>query len=240
GVASTVTRLLPETERRAAWAQSIAELRPAPAHVCLYLGFKGDIRKAGATAANKWFYNTFSTEAAAWEVDKGERASLPEAPCLYCSFPSLKDPLHDPGPDQLHTGEVVTFVPWESFGRWLGSRWYKRGTEYDDFKGRLQASLLEQFLAKMPALRPHLEYVEMSTPLSTDNFTRPIAGSIYGIEPTPERFENPWLRPKAPIRNLFFSGSEVASVGVIGAMMGGLLAAMACEPIEVFRFLRRM
>lgn len=239
GIASTVTRLLPESERRQAWAQSVASLRPAPAHVCLYLGFEGDIRQAGATAANKWFYNTFSTEAAAWEIDKRDDKGFPQAPCLYCSFPSLKDPLHDPGPQQLHTGEVVTFVPWESFERWLGSRWYKRGADYDDFKSELQESLLEQFLAKMPALRPHLRYVEMSTPLSTDNFTRPMAGSIYGIEPTPERFENRWLRPKAPIGNLYFSGSEVASVGVIGAMMGGLLAAMAVEPVDVFRFLRR-
>ena len=85
-----------------------------------------------------------------------------------------------------------------------------------------------------------IDVVELSTPLSTDNFCRPMAGSIYGIEPTPERFRNPWLRARSPIKNLFFSGSEVASVGVIGAMMGGVLAAASAEPLGAFDLLRRL
>ena len=64
-----------------------------------------------------------------------------------------------------------------------------------------------------------------------------MAGSIYGLEPTPERFRCQWLRPRSPIQNLFFSGSEVATVGVIGAMMGGVLAAVAAEPLQVMKHL---
>jgi all-trans-retinol 13,14-reductase len=111
---------------------------PAPAHVCLYLGFKGDIRQAGAGPANKWFYNTWDHEADVWHIDRAHRRTdkMPDAPVLYCSFPSLKDPNHDPGPEQRHTGEVVTFVPWDRFAGWLGTRWQKRGGDYDDFKGR--------------------------------------------------------------------------------------------------------
>ncbi len=43
--------------------------------------------------------------------------------------------------------------------------------------------------------------------------------------------------PRAPVRDLFFSGSEVATVGVIGAMMGGVLAAVSAEPVDAVRFL---
>ena len=132
-------------------------------------------------------------------------------PILYCSFPSLKDPRYDPGPEEYHTGEVVTFVPWEAFTPWLGSRWMKRGDDYDDFKERIQEVLLEQFLENMPQLRSMVDYVELSTPLSTDNFCRPVHGSIYGIEPTPKRFQTQELRPKSEIEGLFFSGSEVAT-----------------------------
>ena len=91
-------------------------------------------------------------------------------------------------------------------------------------------ALVEQFLSNMPGLRKHLVYSELSTPLSTDHFVRPSRGSIYGLEPTPERFRNPHLRPRSPIPNLFFGGSEVSSVGVMGAMMGGVLAVAAMEP----------
>lgn len=236
GVQSTLKRLLPESERNAEWTQGVEALTPAPAHVCLHLGFKGDIREAGAGSANKWFYQTWDMEQCAWDVHPDRE--IPEAPCLYCSFPSLKDPAYDPGPELRHTGEVVTFVPWESFEPWRGSRWHKRGEEYDAFKKKLEDAILEQFLTKMPALEAMLDYVELSTPLTTDHFVRPQRGSIYGIEPTPERFRCAALRPTSPIKNLYFAGSEVASVGVMGAMVGGMLAAVAVAPMKSMALVR--
>lgn len=238
GVMSTIHRLLPAEHADKRWVTDVMRLSPAPAHVCLYIGFKGDIRKAGATAANKWFYETWSTEAKAWQTLPGQ--ALPDAPCLYTSFPSLKDPRHDPGPEERHTGEVVTFVPWEPFSHWVDTRWKKRGASYDEFKGALKHHMLEQFLRHMPDLRPYIDVVELSTPVSTQHFVRPVAGSIYGIEPTPERFQCKWLRPRSPIPGLYFAGSEVATVGVIGAMMGGALAAMAVDPVGTMRLLRKV
>jgi all-trans-retinol 13,14-reductase len=235
GVGSTLNRLLPEELRDAPWARPITGLRPASAHVCLYLGFKGDIRKTGAGSANKWFYDTWDTEHDVWRIDASDRRE--RAPILYSSFPSLKDPTHDPGPDLRHTGEVVTFVPYDFFTKWRDTRWKKRGAEYDALKKDLEERMLEHFFEHMPGLKPMLDYVELSTPLSTEKFCRPQRGSIYGLEPTPERFRTLALRPRSPIRSLFFAGSEVASVGVIGAMFGGLLAALSAEPRRVFSYL---
>jgi len=239
GVASTARRLLPEPVRSEPWVREVLDLEPGPAHVCLYLGFKGDVRAAGASAANKWFYGTWSSEEDVWRVDDPEK--LGPAPVLYCSFPSLKDPRHDPGPEQMHTGEVVTFVPWESFAEWRGTRSRRdRGDRYRKLKEAIERSLLEQFLERMPGLRPMVDHVELSTPASTDYFVRPVHGSIYGLLPTPERFRSPWLRPRSPLRHLFFAGSDVAMVGVVGAMMGGALAAAAAEPVRALRLLRRL
>ncbi len=236
GVASTVRRLLPAPHKDDTWAAEVERLPPAPAHVCLYIGFEGDIRRAGASAANKWFYETWDMEAKGWEIDP-DAADVGRAPVLYCSFPSLKDPAHEPGERMRHTGEVVTFVPWEVFEPWQGERWKKRGADYEALKKKLEARMLEQLLEHVPGLRPMVRLVELSTPVSTDHFVRPVQGSIYGIEPTPGRFTNRWLRPRAPVKDLFFSGSEVATVGVIGAMMGGVLAAVSAEPIDAVRWL---
>ena len=137
-----------------------------------------------------------------------------------------------------HTGEVVTFAPWETFAPFRDARWHKRGDVYEELKTKVKDAMLAQFLRHMPALEPMIDYVEMSTPLSTDNFCRPVRGSIYGLEPTPERFRCTWLRPRAPIAGLFFAGSEVATVGVIGAMMGGVLAAAAAEPLASIELIR--
>ena len=236
GVASTAQRLLPASAREQSWARSVRALPPAPAHVCLYLGFRGDIRQAGASAANQWFYETWSTEDEAWKI--GVDGPLPDAPVLYCSFPSLKDPHHDPGPEQRHTGEVVTFAPWSVFEPWRSEPWHKRGPDYEALKERLRAHLLQQFFRHRPQLEPLLDFAELSTPVSTEHFCRPMQGSIYGLEPTPERFDNRYLRPSAPIDDLYFSGSEVTTVGVIGAMMGGVLASVAAEPRRALEYLR--
>jgi len=233
GVQSTVQRLLPASAR-GPWADSVEALTPASAHVCLYLGFEGDIAAAGANGANKWFWRSWDPEQDVWEIDN---ETLCDAPILYCSFPSIKDPAHEPGPDLVHTGEVVTFVPWETFVPFLGTKWKRRGAEYDALKQRLTDSLLEQLFQRMPALRPMLRYAELSTPVSSDHFVRPMKGSIYGIEPTPARFASDGLRPRSPIPRLYFAGSEVSAVGVVGAMMGGVLAATAADPVKGSRWL---
>ncbi|MGK0361936.1 MAG: all-trans-retinol 13,14-reductase [Bradymonadia bacterium] len=238
GVMATIERLLPEHVRQAEWAQPIRALSPAPAHVCLYMGFKGDIRAAGAGAANQWFYETWDTTVETWDVQPDQ--PIGDAPILYCSFPSLKDPEHDPGPEQLHTGEIVTFVPYETFAAWKDGRWRNRGHDYEAFKKSIADALKAQFFRHRPELEPLLAYEELSTPISTEHFVRPMAGSIYGIEPTPERFKTRSLRPRSPVKNLFFAGSEVASVGVIGAMMGGVLASMAAEPVKGVKLMRRL
>lgn len=239
GVAATTSRLLPTEYRDSSFVRGVEELDPGPAHVCLYLGFKGDIRRAGASGANKWFYNTWDPEQEVWPLDEATDQPLAPAPVLYCSFPSLKDPRHDPGPEQRHTGEVVTFVPWQRFAAWRHQPHKNRDTDYTALKRRIEESLLAQLLERMPELEPMIDYVELSTPVSTDHFCRPKAGSIYGLEPTPRRFASKWLQPRSPIRGLYLAGSEVAMVGVMGAMLGGLMAALAAEPLATARYLRK-
>jgi len=56
GAMRTINSLLPDDIKSSDWARSITGLNPAPCHVCLYVGFKGDITRAGASGANKWFY----------------------------------------------------------------------------------------------------------------------------------------------------------------------------------------
>ena len=238
GIGTAVRRLLPEELASTSWAEAVREIGPGPAHVCLYLGLTGDPRTVGASGANQWFYRTWDAEKSLWEVAPGRE--IPEAPVLYTSFPSLKDPAHDPGGEERHTAEVVTFVPWNVFEGWSGSRWQRRGEDYERFKERLERRLLEQILDRVPGLRPMVDHVELGTPLSTEFFCRPLAGSIYGLEATPRRFLCRWLRARSPVPGLYFSGSDVTSGGVMGAFGGGLLAALAMEPLSVVRLLRSL
>jgi all-trans-retinol 13,14-reductase len=238
GAYPTVTRLLPPALRQADWAQAATGLEPAPAHLCLYLGFKGDIASAGATRQCQWYYDTWSHEEAIWDVHPDRPVT--KAPILFTSFPSLKDPAHDPGPEQRHTGEIITFVPWSAFQRWQGTPWRRRGKDYEAFKAALSQSLLDELFRQHPGLRDKLDHHELATPLSTDLFVRPYNGSIYGLMGTPHRYGQEWLRPASPVPGLYLSGSDVASCGVIGAFMGGLLCAAAMEPVRGVRYLSQV
>jgi len=232
---TTISKLIPEQLRQEEWCRSISELKPSSAHLCLNIGFKGDIRKAGASSSNKWFFETWDNEDEYWNISDPQA----QAPILYSSFPSLKDPEHNPGEEELHTGEIVTFVPYQVFEKWKETRLLHRGDDYEELKKKITEKMLRQFLRHMPELEPMVAYTELSTPLSTEHFTKAFNGAIYGIEPTPQRFNNKWLRPITPIKNLYFSGSDIATVGVIGAMAGGVISAMACEPIKGLGFLSR-
>jgi all-trans-retinol 13,14-reductase len=52
-------------------------------------------------------------------------------------------------------------------------------------------------------------------------------GEIYGIAATPGRFEMRRLGARTPIRGLYLTGQDVASLGVVGALFGGVISASA-------------
>ncbi len=213
-----------------------ATLTPGPAHVSLYLGFEGDVAAAGGSRYSQWFYETWDMERDIWSINPG--GGLPRADVLYCSFPSLKDPAHQPGPSQRHTGEIITFVPWDTYEPWLGSRWKKRPAEYDEFKEQVSAALLEQYLEHYPQLRQLVNFSELSTPLSTHHFARSHRGSIYGLASEPRRFTSDNLQPKTGIKGLYMAGVDVMAPGIAGAIGGGALAVAAAEPVAGMRYLR--
>ncbi len=205
------------------------------AHVSLYLGFKGDIESAGANRWCQWYYDQWDMEVSGWDVDPDQ--PIGSVPVLFCSFPSLKDPAHEPGEELRHTGEAITFVPWESFERWEGSRWKKRSGDYESFKAALTERLLADYLEHYPELEPMIDYVELSTPLTTAHFTDAFKGSIYGLGTEPDRFIDETLGPKTALKGLYLGGQDAAAPGVVGALSGGALAALAAEPVKALRYI---
>lgn len=220
GARASLLHLLPTEQREKSWAQNILKLKQSPCHLCMYIGLEGDITQTEATKSNQWIYETFDLEKCLWKFREEE-----EAPCLYVSFPSLKDPNHDPGEKQRHTAEVVTFVDWEEFSKWEDTQFKQRPEAYKELKEKLQHKMIAQMKKHYPKLLELMVYAEFSTPLSTTHFCQTDRGAIYGLEPTPERFQTPDLRAKTPLKNFYLSGGDIGTLGVVGAMMGGIVTA---------------
>jgi all-trans-retinol 13,14-reductase len=204
------------------WRKALAALKPGVSYISLYIGFKGDIRACGATAANVWVYESEDV-GRVWERPADE-----DAPGIFVTFPSLKDPSHaDP---QHHTAEVDAFCRWEPFAQWAQSEPGRRPEEYEATKAWIAESLLGQFKRHFPRLAPLVDFHELSTPLSQASYVGAERGAAYGLEMTAERLRSRALGVRTPVRGLLLAGQDALSLGIPGAFMGGFMAAAAVEP----------
>src|SRR6516165_11634848 len=79
----------------------------------------------------------------------------------------------------------------------------------------------------MPSVIGNIGYTELSTPVTTRHFMNYGHGEIYGVASTPERFGIRGLGARTPIRGLYLTGQDVSSLGVVGALFGGVISASA-------------
>jgi all-trans-retinol 13,14-reductase len=206
-----------------AWREEIRALAPGLGFVALYIGLEGDIAAAGASSANLWIYEQEDV-GRVWQQPADE-----DAPGLFVSFPSLKDPSHHGPP----TAEVLALVDPAVFAPWLsGIHDAGEGVESDNyaaFKDWVAARLLAQFERHFPALAPMVRFHEAATPRTQQHFTRSLGGSMYGLELTGDRMGNASLNLRTPVPGLLLAGQDVAGPGVPAAFMAGLMAAAAVD-----------
>jgi all-trans-retinol 13,14-reductase len=123
--------------------------------------------------------------------------------------------------------EILTFVPFEAFASWQDTKWKRRGSAYDALKQSLAARLQAELERHVPTIAGKIDYAELSTPVTTRHFMNYEQGEIYGIGSTPARFRMRALGARTPIRNLYLTGQDVTSLGVVGALFGGVVSASA-------------
>ncbi len=232
GASETVNYLLPEEIRNQDWAREIATFKPSICHFDLFLGFEGDISRHGATRANHWFYESWDTNDAIWTTAGSETI-----PMMFVSFSSLKDPTHDPGPTNKHTGDMLVWADWSSVAKFADGGVKEHASEWAAFKQRIESRMLDFFAEKFPDLAPLIVHHELGTPLATVSFTGHVKGGIYGVETTPRRMLSDALNAHTPVQGLFLTGQDVMTPGIAGALAGGMLGAAAIDP-RVFQHIR--
>ncbi len=222
GAASTAAAL-PEGQAQA-WREEVGAFAPGLGFVALYLGLEGDIAAAGASSANHWIYED-NDVGRVWRQPADE-----DAPGLFVSFPSLKDPAWQGPP----TAEVLALVDPAAFAQWLSDdpvvSDHAAGDDYSAFKDWVAARLRAQFDRHFPALAPMVRFQEAATPCTQQRFTRTLGGSMYGLEMTGERMGSAALNLRSPVTGLLLTGQEVAGPGVQASFMVGLMAAAAVDP----------
>jgi phytoene dehydrogenase-like protein len=172
------------------------------------MGFQGE---------NYWLFDSFDHD----EMYAGRSELLDgRPPMAYLSFPSLKDP-HA----QRHTAEIIAPLSYRSLEAHRDEPWRRRSAEYDAAKNRMTQALLDLVERHHPGFRDLVEYSELATPLTFEHFTAAPSGAIYGYPGTPAKYTTAWLGPRTPIKNLYLTGTDAALLGIMGAVMGGVVTA---------------
>ncbi len=222
GINNTFNHLLSENDRNHC-NFSLKSVQPASAHICLYLGLNQSSEALNLPSHNLWYYKHDG-------IDQiFDEATLENAPenFAYISFPSAKDPNWEINHPATATIQAISVGNMNWFETYKDTKWMKRGDEYLKLKKDFEVEMLKVLFKFFPQIEGTIIASEVSTPLSTENFTDYKSGEIYGLAHSPQRFQLPYLRPKTKIKGLFLVGQDITLVGVAGAMLSGILCATA-------------
>jgi len=226
GIVTTYTKLLPEASViKHKLNEQLQKVKPSVAHVSLYLGLEGSPEELQIPKTNHWIYP------AEGDHDTCVKNYLNDLskpfPVVYISFPCAKDPDWSnryPGKSSI---DIITLIPYETFEEWSDTSWKKRGDDYESIKENITNRLLQELYKHLPQVEGKIVHQELSTPLTTKHFVNYQTGEIYGLDHTPSRFRQPFLKPRTPIKNFYLTGQDIATAGVAGALFSGVLTSIA-------------
>lgn len=234
GVMTTYNKLLPpQIVEKHKLQDNLQKVERSMAHACLYIGFKESPEDLKLPKTNYWIYND--------NIDHDESvdrylADLNQPfPMVYVSFPSAKDPDWSNRYPGKSTIDIITLLPYEPFEKWENTRWMKRGEDYNAFKENVAQRLLKVLYSQMPHLEGKVDYYELSTPLTTQHFINYDKGEIYGLDHSPSRFRQKFLKPRTPIKNFYLTGQDIVSAGVGAALFSGVLTSSAMTGANIMK-----
>lgn len=226
GIITTYDKMLADDiVRKHKLKSQLQQIQPSVSHACLYLGLDGSPEELQLPKTNYWIYPGDVDHDTC--INRYLKNTDEEFPMVYISFPSAKDPDWSNRYPGRSTIDIITLLPYEVFEKWEGSRWMKRGDEYLALKEKFANRLLEVLYKHLPHLKGKVAYQELSTPLTTKHFINYDKGEIYGLDHTPKRFRQKFLRPRTPIQNLYLTGQDIVTAGVGAALFSGVLTTTA-------------
>ncbi len=225
GATNTFERMLPpDLPELDTLRAELRTLATSTAHASLYIGLSQTDAALSLDGTNLWVYPSFDHDANVERFTQHLDAPLPG---IYISFPSAKDPDFQRRCPGHSTIEAIAMLPWQPFAGWAQTHWRRRGNDYETLKNSIAARLRAEVERQAPAVAPHIAHAELSTPVTTRHFMNYAHGEIYGIAATPSRFLTRRLGARTPLRGLYLTGQDAVSLGIVGALFGGVVCASA-------------
>lgn len=204
-------------------------IRQSAGFVMVNIGIKATAEEIGASSSNTW-HIPMDASGDSFEPMRKYFANPLEVGSdmpAFITFPSCKDKKWEASHPGRVSCQMLFMADYDWFSKYSG-RIRKPSSEssdnsivieYNSIKDSWKSKGLEIFLKYFPAAKDRIEVVDISTPLSAEDYLSAYRGSAVGIDVTPQRFVDKDIRnlldPVVPtIKGLFLTGQDTLICGV--------------------------
>lgn len=140
---------------------------------------------------------------------------------------------HEESPKYAQAGVVLSYMQMAEVEKWKGTNIGNRGKEYETFKQRHAERLLNSLEKDFPGIKSNIEAYYTSTPLTYLDYTGTENGSMYGIAKDVNSGTGGRVSHKTKIPNLFLTGQNVNSHGMLGTLVGSIVTCGEIMPKDI-------
>jgi len=123
------------------------------------------------------------------------------------------------------TAVLISYMNFDDVEQWAGTKVGRRGADYEAFKEEKANRLLDLLESQMPGTRQNIEHFYTSSPLTYLDYTGTERGALYGVSRDCNESIQALVSPRTRIPNLFQTGQNVNSHGILGVIIGSILTS---------------
>ena len=220
GVRATFTKLLEDSQ----YHKLLKKIPASVQHLYCFISLKGTPTELKLQDSNLWVYPDADFEKLMLEYyEEPVENKMP----LFIGSSSAKDKSWTERFPERSNLVILAPFPKSYVEEWQNERCGKRNIDYRLLKTELAQKMIQEGIKKYyPHLLGNIVNYSMGTPLTTQHYLGSLEGESYGLLASKRRFlETELLNPKTQWENFYLTGQDICTLGVTGAMMGGILTA---------------
>lgn len=158
-----------------------------------------------------------------WDCEKYDESTWPKG-YLYVHMCDKK------GQRYASAGEIISYMWPDDVAKWFGTKRGRRGEDYEAFKQQKAELLIDCVEREFPGFRNAIKQYYTSTPLTYMDYTGTAGGSMYGVAKDITLGAGGRVPHKTKIPNLYMAGQNVNSHGMLGVLVGTIVACSELIP----------
>ena len=198
---------------RKSFRDRIASLNNTISNFTVYIHFKKDT--VPYFNSNLYHYNTPGD---VWRGKDYVRETYPQS-FLYMHLCSSVEQQF------ANAAVLISYMNFGDVAQWAGTKVGRRGEEYENFKREKAEKLLDLLESQIPGTKQNIEHFYTSSPLTYLDYTGTERGSMYGVQRDCNESIHSLVSQRTRIPNLFQTGQNVNSHGILGVIIGSILTS---------------